>query len=121
MTQISVDIIYQAQQRAINTYKRGLHLVALGKSFEGDKNIGVQECGRFIEQRGLLVQQHAQQALILAEQISIRTDSSTYFYNQTVFARAKAVKLYTQAMIVYTQVTEGKYKAAKIRLHLPDR
>lgn len=121
MSIISQDSVHQAQQHAIGTYKRGLRLVALGKFFKRDKNLGIQECGYFIEQQGLLVQQYARQALTLTEQISIYSSSSIKLYSKAVAARSKAVKLYTQAVTVYTQVTKGKYKAAKIRLHLPDR
>jgi hypothetical protein len=121
MSKISELSIHLAQQHAIATYERGLRLVALSKSFKRDSNFCVRECGHFIEQQGLLVQQYARESLTFAEQISTCAFSSTYLYSQAVCARAKAIKLYSQAVTVYTQVTQGKYKAAKIRLHLPDR
>lgn len=121
MSKISEVSIHLVQQHAIATYKRGLRLVALGRLFKRDKNLCVQECGQFIEQQGLVVQQYARESLTFAEQISTCGFSSIQLYGKAVAARSKAAILYSHAVTIYTKVMQGKYKAAKIKLQLPDR
>lgn len=119
MLTISWDTIYLAQQHAIATFKRGLHLVEVGRYLKQHKNHCIRECGYAIVQQGLLVQEYARLALTLAEQLT--PYSSTQLFTEAVHARSKAVLLYSHAMFTYTQVVKGKYTAARVRLNLAAR
>lgn len=118
MLTISQDTIYLAQSHALATCKRGIHLVAVGKSLKQHENYCIRECGYLIVQQGLLVQEYARQALTLAEQLT--PYSSTQLFTEAVQARSKAIIAYSQAMFTYIKVVKGKYKAARIRLNLAD-
>lgn len=118
---ISENSIKLAEQHATATFKRGLLVVALGKSLKLDDNFDVQECGKFICEQGLLVQKYARELLSLSVELSICNFSPTELYVDAVKAGLKAAKSYSNAVTIYTQIIHSKHNAAKIRCQLSDR
>jgi hypothetical protein len=113
MHQISENSIQQARQHVATVSKHGLQLVALGESLKKDNNFCVQQCGQFIEQQGWLIQEHARSSLAYVQKLSTCDFSSTELYIKAVEARSKATILYSEAMIIYTQVVQGKHWKGK--------